>query len=61
MALCDVVCRGLLLLLEQAGEIGCHRCAAITRPMPDVRCRPKPLQIDTIPLTGPGVVCFGEL
>ena len=51
-ALCDMICRGLLLMLERAGEIE----------LPPVRCQPPnpftrreapaPVLIDTTPITG---------
>jgi len=53
-ALRDVVCRGLLLLLERAGEI---RLPPVRRHIPGqcrrARSRPEPLRIDTTPLAMP--------
>jgi hypothetical protein len=53
-ALRDVVCRGLLLLLERAGEIA---LPPVRRPIPgqcrNVRSRPARLPIDTTPLAMP--------
>ena len=53
-ALRDVVCRGLLLLLERAGEIA---LPPVRRLIPgqcrNTRLRPEPLLIDTTPLAMP--------
>ena len=53
-ALRDVVCRGLLLLLDRAGEIA---LPPVRRHIPgqcrNTRSRPEPLLIDTTPLTMP--------
>ena len=53
-ALRDVVCRGLLLLLERAGEIA---LPPVRRHIPgqcrNARLRPEPLLIDTTPLAMP--------
>src|ERR1700758_2378226 len=53
-ALRDVVCRGLLLLLERAGEIA---LPPVRRRIPgqcrSARSRPEPLRIDTTPLAMP--------
>ncbi len=51
-ALCDMVCRGLLLMLDRAGEI---ELPAVRQrpPNPFVRRqRPQPVAVDTTPLTG---------
>src|SRR6202051_1172919 len=51
-ALCDMVCRGLLLMLHRAGEIELPAIRQ-TSPNPLVRReRPQPMLIDTTPLTG---------
>ena len=53
-ALRDVVCRGLLLLLDRAGEI---RLPPVRRLIPgqcrNTRLRPEPFLIDTAPLAMP--------
>jgi Domain of unknown function (DUF4338) len=53
-ALRDVVCRGLLLLLDRAGEIA---LPPVRRHIPgqsrNTRSRPNPMRIDTTPLTMP--------
>ncbi len=51
-ALCDMVCRGLLLLLHRAGEIELPPVRQIS-PNPFVRrARPAPVPVDQTPLTG---------
>jgi hypothetical protein len=51
-ALCDMVCRGLLLLLHRAGEIELPVVRQLS-PNPFVRReRPQPVLIDRTPLTG---------
>jgi hypothetical protein len=62
-ALRDVVCRGLLLLLERAGEIV---LPPVRRLIPgqcrSTRLRPEPLPIDTTPLASPlSVLCGIEI
>jgi Domain of unknown function (DUF4338) len=53
-ALRDVVCRGLLLLLERAGEIALPPVRRhIQGQCRNVRLRPEPFLIDTTPLTMP--------
>jgi hypothetical protein len=57
-ALRDVVCRGLLLLLERAGEIALPPVRRLIQGQcRNTRLRPEPLRIDTTPLTMP----LGEL
>src|SRR5208282_5743771 len=51
-ALCDMVCRGLLLMLHRAGEIELPAIRQIS-PNPFVRrARPAPVPVDQTPLTG---------
>ena len=51
-ALCDMVCRGLLLMLHRAGEIELPPVRQIS-PNPFVRrARPAPVLVDQTPLTG---------
>jgi hypothetical protein len=51
-ALCDMVCRGMLLMLHRAGEIELPPVRQIS-PNPFVRrARPAPVPIDQTPLTG---------
>src|ERR1700681_576772 len=53
-ALRDVVCRGLLLLLERTGEIASPPCRRRTQDnCRSTRLRPEPFLIDTTPLAMP--------
>src|SRR5205809_1852504 len=53
-ALRDVVCRGLLLLLERAGEIALPPVRRLIQGQRrNTRLRPEPLLIDTSPLAMP--------
>jgi hypothetical protein len=51
-ALCDMVCRGLLLMLHRAGEIELPAIRQISLNPFVRRERPQPMLIDTTPLTG---------
>lgn len=51
-ALCDMVCRGLLLMLHRAGEIELPAIRQISLNPFVRRERPQPMPIDTAPLTG---------
>jgi hypothetical protein len=51
-ALCDMVCRGLLLMLQRAGEIELPPVRQISLNPLVQRARPAPLPIDQAPLTG---------
>ncbi len=51
-ALCDMVCRGLLLLLDRADEIELPPIRFKTRNPFVRRAAPKPMLIDTTPITG---------
>ena len=51
-ALRDMVCRGLLLLLDRAGEIELPPVRFKTRNPFVQRAAPKPMRIDTTPITG---------
>ena len=51
-ALCDMVCRGLLLMLHRAGEIELPRVRQISLNPFVRRVRPAPALIDQTPLTG---------
>lgn len=51
-ALCDMVCRGLLLMLHRAGEIELPAVRQISLNPFVQRQRPQPLLIDTAPLDG---------
>src|SRR5712671_6833819 len=51
-ALCDMVCRGLLLMLHRAGEIELPPVRQISLNPLVQRARPAPLPIDQAPLTG---------
>ena len=51
-ALCDMVCRGLLLMLHRAGEIELPPVRQISLNPFVRRARPAPVLIDQTPLTG---------
>src|ERR1700724_3525929 len=51
-ALCDMVCRGLLLMLHRAGEIELPPVRQISLNPFVQRARPAPALIDQTPLTG---------
>src|SRR5215467_15613178 len=51
-ALCDMVCRGLLLMLHRAGEIELPPVRQISLNPFVRRARPAPVLIDQSPLTG---------
>src|SRR5450755_2442554 len=51
-ALCDMVCRGLLLMLHRAGEIELPAIRQISLNPFVRRERPQPILIDMTPLTG---------
>ena len=51
-ALCDMVCRGLLLMLHRAGQIELPAIRQISLNPFVRRERPQPMLIDTAPLTG---------
>ena len=50
-ALCDMVCRGLLLMLHRAGEIELPATRQISLNPFVQRNKPQPVLIDTTPLT----------
>jgi len=52
-ALCDMVCRGLLLLLDRAGQITLPPVAYVRHNPLVKRARPAPVLIDQTPLAGP--------
>jgi len=52
-ALCDMVCRGLLLMLHRAGEIQLPEVRFIARNPFVKRERPQPMLIDTTPVIAP--------
>ena len=52
-ALCDMVCRGLLLMLHRAGEIQLPEVRFVPRNPFVKRERPKPMSIDTTPVIAP--------
>jgi hypothetical protein len=51
-ALCDMICRGLLLMLHRAGEIELPAVRQISLNPLARRQRPVPMLIDTTPITG---------
>ena len=51
-ALCDMICRGLLLMLHRAGEIELPAIRQISRNPLATREPPAPMLIDTTPITG---------
>jgi hypothetical protein len=51
-ALCDMVCRGLLLMLHRAGEIELPPVRQVSLNPFVRRARPEPMPIDQTPLTG---------
>src|SRR6202050_430700 len=51
-ALCDMICRGLLLMLHRAGEIELPAVRQISRNPLARREPPAPMLIDTTPITG---------
>src|SRR3954470_15085504 len=51
-ALCDMICRGLLLMLHRAGEIELPAVRQISLNPLARRQRPVPTLIDTTPITG---------
>ena len=53
----DMVCRGLLLMLDRAGEIELPPARCASRNRPEGRDRPEPLVTDNRPVRGP----LGEL
>jgi len=52
-ALCDMVCRGLLLMLHRAGEIQLPEVRFVARNPFVKRERPQPMLIDTTPVIAP--------
>ncbi len=52
-ALCDMVCRGLLLMLHRAGEIELPPVRQVSRNPFVERERPAPVLLDTTPILGP--------
>jgi hypothetical protein len=52
-ALCDMVCRGLLLMLHRAGEIQLPEVRFVARNPFVKRERPQPMLIDTAPVIAP--------
>src|SRR5947199_10834575 len=52
-ALCDMVCRGLLLMLHRAGQIELPAIRQISLNPFVRRERPQPVPMDMTPLTGP--------
>ena len=52
-ALCDMVCRGLLLMLHRAGEIELPPVRQVSRNPFVERERPAPVLLDTTPITEP--------
>jgi hypothetical protein len=52
-ALCDMVCRGLLLMLHRAGEIQLPEVRFVARNPFVKRERPQPMWIDTTPVIAP--------
>lgn len=52
-ALCDMVCRGLLLMLHRAGEIELPPVRQVSRNPFVERERPAPVLLDTSPILGP--------
>lgn len=52
-ALCDMVCRGLLLMLHRAGEIQLPEVRFVARNPFVKRERPQPMLIDTTPVNAP--------
>jgi hypothetical protein len=51
-ALCDMVCRGLLLMLDRAGQITLPPVAYVRHNPLAARARPAPVLIDTTPIAG---------
>jgi hypothetical protein len=51
-ALCDMVCRGLLLMLHRAGEIELPAIRQISLNPFVQRARPAPVPVEQTPLTG---------
>src|SRR5437764_487927 len=51
-ALCDMICRGLLLMLHRAGEIELPAVRQISLNPLAIRQAPAPMLIDTTPITG---------
>jgi hypothetical protein len=51
-ALCDMVCRGLLLMLDRAGAITLPPVAYVRHNPLAARARPAPVLIDTTPIAG---------
>src|SRR5271170_7330962 len=49
-ALCDMVCRGLLLMLDRAGEIALPAVSYVRQNPLAKRTRPTPLRIDRTPI-----------
>src|SRR5580700_1920103 len=52
-ALCDMVCRGLLLMLHRAGEIQLPEVRVVAHNPFVKRERPQPMLIDTTPVIAP--------
>jgi hypothetical protein len=52
-ALRDMVCRGLLLMLDRAGEIKLPPVSYVRHNPLANRARPEPVRIDTTPIEGP--------
>ena len=51
-ALRDMVCRGMLLMLERAGQITLPPVSYVRHNPLSKRARPEPVQIDTTPMPG---------
>src|SRR5437879_12290827 len=51
-ALCDMVCRGLLLMLDRAGQIRLPPVSYVRHNPLAKRARPAPVLIDTAPIEG---------
>ncbi len=51
-ALCDMICRGLLVMLDRAGQIRLPPVAYVRHNPLAARARPAPVWIDTTPIAG---------
>jgi hypothetical protein len=51
-ALCDMVCRGMLLMLDRAGQIALSPVSYVRHNPLSTRARPEPMLIDTTPIEG---------
>lgn len=51
-ALCDMICRGLLVMLDRTGQITLPRVAYVRHNPLAARARPAPVLIDTTPIAG---------